>query len=192
MKKESAFTLIELLLVIAIITILAGIAVADLMEAQVRSKISRGLCDMRSLATAIECYRVDNNARPASLDNVTSPIAYISKIPVDPFLADEQQPYVYKWIDGSNWKLYCVGPDKSMSTYGLYEVTNGSSAFPFHYVDTVWAQHLDDLFGKYSPTYDVTNGTSHTFDRIYAPKNGTISYGDIVYPIDSPSPYIEK
>ena len=63
MKK--GFTLIELLIVVAIIAILAAIAVPNFLEAQVRSKVSRSKADMRTLATAIESYRVDNNAGPS-------------------------------------------------------------------------------------------------------------------------------
>ena len=61
MRKMKGFTLIELLIVVAIIAILAAIAVPNFLEAQVRSKVSRVKTDMRSLATAIEAYMVDNN-----------------------------------------------------------------------------------------------------------------------------------
>ena len=56
-----AFTLIDLLIVVAIIAILAAIAVPNFLEAQTRSKISRAKADMRTMATALESYLVDNN-----------------------------------------------------------------------------------------------------------------------------------
>ncbi|MEQ8818944.1 MAG: prepilin-type N-terminal cleavage/methylation domain-containing protein [Sumerlaeia bacterium] len=62
--KNKAFTLIELLIVVAIIAILAAIAVPNFLEAQVRAKVSRAKSDMRTLATAIESYAVDNNNYP--------------------------------------------------------------------------------------------------------------------------------
>ncbi len=65
--KLKAFTLIELLIVVAIIAILAAIAVPNFLEAQVRSKIARVKSDHRTLVTAIESYRVDNPAYPRAL-----------------------------------------------------------------------------------------------------------------------------
>ena len=62
--KRHGFTLIELLIVVAIIAILAAIAVPNFLEAQVRAKVSRTKNDMRTYATALESYRVDNNAYP--------------------------------------------------------------------------------------------------------------------------------
>jgi len=61
---KRAFTLIELLIVVAIIAILAAIAVPNFLEAQTRAKVSRSKADMRSYATAIEAYRIDNNYYP--------------------------------------------------------------------------------------------------------------------------------
>ncbi|MCX7048239.1 MAG: type II secretion system protein GspG, partial [Candidatus Sumerlaeota bacterium] len=106
-KGGAAFTLIELLIVIAIIAILALIAIPNFLEAQVRSKVSRAHADMRSIATAIEAYYVDYNAYPLSEEALsdgcvsplvtaswrfshwktclTTPVAYITSIPQDPF-----------------------------------------------------------------------------------------------------------
>ncbi|MBX7243996.1 MAG: prepilin-type N-terminal cleavage/methylation domain-containing protein [Candidatus Sumerlaeaceae bacterium] len=61
---RKAFTLIELLIVVAIIAILAAIAVPNFLEAQMRAKVSRAKADMRSLTTGIESYCVDNNCYP--------------------------------------------------------------------------------------------------------------------------------
>ena len=61
MQKVKGFTLIELLIVVAIIAILAAIAVPNFLEAQTRAKVSRAKADMRSVATALEAYYVDNN-----------------------------------------------------------------------------------------------------------------------------------
>jgi prepilin-type N-terminal cleavage/methylation domain-containing protein len=59
-----AFTLIELLIVVAIIAILAAIAVPNFLEAQTRAKVARVQNDMRVMATALEMYRTDHNSYP--------------------------------------------------------------------------------------------------------------------------------
>jgi prepilin-type N-terminal cleavage/methylation domain-containing protein len=64
-KLKKAFTLIELLIVVAIIAILAAIAVPNFLEAQTRAKVSRVLSDQRTYATALETYMIDNSAYPA-------------------------------------------------------------------------------------------------------------------------------
>lgn len=64
MRPVKGFTLIELLIVVAIIAILAAIAVPNFLEAQTRSKVSRIRADIRTVATGLESYAVDNNKYP--------------------------------------------------------------------------------------------------------------------------------
>lgn len=56
--------MIELLIVIAIISILAAIAIPNLLNAIQRGRQKRTMSDMRALATAIEAYNVDNSTYP--------------------------------------------------------------------------------------------------------------------------------
>jgi Tfp pilus assembly protein PilE len=90
--------------VVAIIAILAAIAVPNFLEAQVRSKVSRVKADMRSTATSLEAYFVDNNSYPPDysdvlrgrnparystllgrLTHLTTPIAYQTSVFQDVF-----------------------------------------------------------------------------------------------------------
>ena len=102
LSKSSAFTLIELLIVVAIIGILAAIAVPNFLNAQTRSKVARCYADIRSLSLAFEMYHLDYNGWPFFGGNqwysniiypkLTTPIAYMATIPLDPFtLKDDPQ-----------------------------------------------------------------------------------------------------
>lgn len=71
--KLKAFTLIELLIVVAIIAILAAIAVPNFLEARIRSQVSRVKSDQRTYATALESYYVDYNTYPCTLDSYLFP-----------------------------------------------------------------------------------------------------------------------
>ena len=98
MNRKTAFTLIELLIVVAIIGVLAAIAVPNFLAAQTRAKVTRSLADMRALKLACATYRIDNNNFPDAstgvdippdshtrLEELTSPVAYMNSIPHDPF-----------------------------------------------------------------------------------------------------------
>ena len=109
--KLKGFTLIELLIVVAIIAILAAIAVPNFLEAQVRSKVSRAYNDMRNLATALESYRIDNNAYIPHIDSIaefnrlTSPVAYITSVPQDPFIIQRGNRVDIYGIDAWNYHM---------------------------------------------------------------------------------------
>ena len=59
-KKQEGFTLIELMIVIAIIGILAAIAIPQFSAYRTRSYNSAAEADLRNAATAQEAYYVDN------------------------------------------------------------------------------------------------------------------------------------
>ncbi len=71
MRRERGFTLIELLIVVAIIGIIAAIAIPNLLNAINRGRQKRTMADMRTIATAIEAYAVDNSFYPKGTDETT-------------------------------------------------------------------------------------------------------------------------
>ena len=64
MKKRKGFTLIELMIVIAIIIILAAIAIPNYLRMTDRARRSRIAGDFTSIATALEAYSVDWGSYP--------------------------------------------------------------------------------------------------------------------------------
>ncbi len=95
--KKRAFTLIELLIVVAIIGILAAIAVPNFLNAQTRAKITRVRADMKALSTGLEMYYLDRNSYIPDANGealarymrgfhcLTTPVAYLSGPLRDPF-----------------------------------------------------------------------------------------------------------
>ncbi|MGC9327822.1 MAG: prepilin-type N-terminal cleavage/methylation domain-containing protein [Candidatus Hinthialibacter sp.] len=109
MKQKQSFTLIELLIVVAIIGILAAIAVPNFMNAQVKAKVSRVQADFQAFSVALETYSLDSGRYPVvsncgavddpmlasgmmALRPLTTPIAYMSSLHKDPFNEDGQAP----------------------------------------------------------------------------------------------------
>jgi type IV pilus assembly protein PilA len=70
-KDERGFTLIELMIVIAIIGILAAIAIPQFSAYRVRSYNSAANADLRNTATAQEAYFVDAQSYSDAVSRIT-------------------------------------------------------------------------------------------------------------------------
>jgi type II secretion system protein G len=64
MDDQKGFTLVELLIVVAIIGIVASIAIPNLANALDKAKQKRTMSDMHSIAEAIEAYHIDHASYP--------------------------------------------------------------------------------------------------------------------------------
>jgi prepilin-type N-terminal cleavage/methylation domain-containing protein len=194
-RKLTAFTLIELLIVVAIIAILAAIAVPNFLEAQTRSKVSRAKADMRSLATAIEAYRVDTNHYPPCADEdgntiyaptssdpevfetrvsscLTTPIAYITALLREPFPGQEhaENPQFHYGLRAYHFAR--EGGD--MTEWNAYETTLlGASSQAIEYF---LLSHGPDNKHNSPDLSEAPEGPS-----LYDPTNGTTSFGDVIY-----------
>lgn len=65
-KSSSAFTLIEMLIVIVIIGILAAALIPRLQSIQSRARDTKRKVDFRTLSTAISIYKIDNDKYPVA------------------------------------------------------------------------------------------------------------------------------
>jgi len=184
----SAFTLIELLIVVAIIAILAAIAVPNFLEAQVRAKASRAYSDMRTLKTALESYKVDTNKYPPdwfgqgmykTWSHLTTPVAYITSIPRAAFEFNdyEQAGYNNFGIPVYDYALWDVPPShpqySTLSQYRDYAAYVIVCAGPDRDIDM--GRATGSWYGDCKAIDQRTNRNG-----IYSATNGTISSGDIV------------
>jgi len=220
-NKQKAFTLIELLIVVAIIAILAAIAVPNFLEAQVRAKVSRATADLKTVSLGIEMYRVDNNnlpytqdigpavwlvpgGRPESNDGhqvggITSPIAYITSVPVDAFehsfrdtngdLIFGKGPLYYDrpgfaYIDGvfvQNKPTFvpadAVGTS-SLTGDGADTLVNDPGLMPTEYALYSLGPDLDLVVRD--NTGAIVTSSKFNINNRYDSSNGTISVGNVV------------
>jgi prepilin-type N-terminal cleavage/methylation domain-containing protein len=78
-SKQKAFTLVEIMIVVAIIALLAAIAVPGFMRARKRSQASRILTDLRLIDSAIDQYAIENNKKSNDPVAVADWTAYVKK-----------------------------------------------------------------------------------------------------------------
>jgi prepilin-type N-terminal cleavage/methylation domain-containing protein len=60
-KKRGGFTLVEIMIVVAIIALLAAIAVPGFLRARKRSQATRILNDLRMIDSAVDQYAIETN-----------------------------------------------------------------------------------------------------------------------------------
>ncbi len=115
-SRDSGFTLIELTVVIALITILAGLALASYRNSVTSAKESVLKTDLFRMRDAIDQYYADKAKYPASLDTLVSE-GYMRKIPEDPITRSTD-----------TWQTVPAEPDPANPTAepGIYDVKSGA------------------------------------------------------------------
>jgi general secretion pathway protein G len=116
MKKESGFTLIELMVVISLIVVLAGMGLVQYRNSIVRSKEAVLKKDLFEMRDAIDQYYADKNEYPATLDALVSD-GYLRHMPKDPFTNAED-----------SWQAVPAEPDAKNPTAepGVYDLKSGA------------------------------------------------------------------
>ena len=62
-KPRAAFTLVEIMIVVAIIALLAALAIPGFLRARKRSQASKVLNDLRLIDAAVDQYAIENNKK---------------------------------------------------------------------------------------------------------------------------------
>src|SRR4029077_853554 len=78
-KRRGGFTLVEIMIVVAIIALLAAIAVPGFLRARKRAQASRILNDLRLIDSAVDQYAIETNKTTGSTVNVSDWTNYLKK-----------------------------------------------------------------------------------------------------------------
>jgi prepilin-type N-terminal cleavage/methylation domain-containing protein len=78
-KRRGGFTLVEIMIVVAIIALLAAIAVPGFLRARKRSQASRVVNDLRLIDAAVDQYAIENNQSSGTVINTVDWIVYMKK-----------------------------------------------------------------------------------------------------------------
>ncbi len=118
---DSGFTLIEVMVVVVILALLAGIATRMVIGRVAEARRTKVAVDLKEIAGALRLYKLDNGVYPSTeqgLDALVAPPkvgilprrwnpdGYLEKVPLDPW----GNPYLYL-SDGRSYQLMSLGAD---------------------------------------------------------------------------------
>jgi general secretion pathway protein G len=124
--RQHAFTLVELLLVLSILALLAGLVLPKLVGTRKTAEIKTTITQIGAMKDALNMFEVDNGHYPAGKNGLNDLVVkprnastdwkqYLDKVPPDPW----QHPYIYECPGRHNpngFDLSSAGPDGQAGT----------------------------------------------------------------------------
>jgi general secretion pathway protein G len=128
-RAQSGFTLIEIMVVVVILGILAGIVVPRIMDRPDTARVEAAKQDIRAIESALNLYRLDNNHYPSTDQGLEALVeepssepqprnwqGYLDRVPTDPWGNEYQylNPGEHGEID-----IYSLGADGETGGEGV-------------------------------------------------------------------------
>jgi type II secretory pathway pseudopilin PulG len=184
------FTLIELLLVVGILILLAAVGIPHLLEAQTRAKVSAAKSNLRVLASALECYRVDHSHYPPmrsqppedplglladhQLTVLTTPLAYASASAMrDPFGVIRQRAYGFS-RPGSQTAAVSIQPNPASTDLPVPTVVNPARSLLYYEYPSFSALALRPELRREAVALISIGPDSRDSFSVYAPFAGAL------------------
>lgn len=128
--REAGLTLIEMIVVLAIIALVAALIVPNVIGRPDEARVTVAKTDLRTISAALKMYRLDNGDYPTGEQGLAalskkpslppeprawSAEGYLAQLPVDPW----GRAYVYRYTGSGPFELLSLGKDGKPGGEGL-------------------------------------------------------------------------
>jgi prepilin-type N-terminal cleavage/methylation domain-containing protein len=138
MKAQEGFTLLEMMVVVAIIAILAGVLIPNFSRARSQAQTSACIGNEKIIATALELYFTDKQSYPASSTIggsgstfMTAMSGYMNQTPIDP-AAGATGYYTYTNTSSNGVYSYNIDCPAAHDPNTLQAITGGAATTNTH------------------------------------------------------------